>query len=250
MHPKEIGATLVNDGVPYLDFMRQIAQRLPCRSYFEIGTAEGDSLRAVECDSVSVDPRFRISQDVLTGRRAAHFFQITSDEFFDRYDLDAYLPGGPDICFLDGLHRFDVLLRDFINTEKYCHDRSVILLHDCLPVNFRMAEPVQRIDESEDVSTRWWWTGDVWRLLPILRVHRPDLRILQFDCPPTGLVACTKLDPGSRVLSEHYARIVETYGNIALEDVGLDSLWRTFPTVDTRRLMEDGDDIQTILFGT
>ena len=195
MYRKEIGPQLRHDGIGYLNFMATLSQHLRCRNYFEIGTAAGHSLRAFRCDAVCVDPRFKVSQDVLQGRRRAHFFQMTSDAFFNHYSLRLFLPGGADVAFLDGLHHFEALLRDFINTERFCHDRSVILLHDCLPLNERMAERDFREDEAEDADTRTAWTGDVWRLLPILQKYRPDLRVQQFDCGPTGLIACTRLAP-------------------------------------------------------
>ena len=53
-----------------------------------------------------------------------------------------FFPKGPDIAFLDGMHRAEYLLRDFMNTERFSHERTLILLHDCLPVNARMADGV------------------------------------------------------------------------------------------------------------
>ncbi len=36
---------------------------------------------------------------------------------------------------------------------------------------------------------RIYWTGDVWKLIPILQRYRPDLQLTLFDAPPSGLVA-------------------------------------------------------------
>jgi len=249
MYRKEIGTELKHTGVEYLDFMATLSLNLSCRSYFEIGTDTGNSLKAFRCDAVCIDPHFRVSQDVLEGRRRAHFFQMTSDEFFEHYDLKTYLPRGIDVALLDGLHHAEVLLREFINTERFCHDRSVILLHDCLPLNERMAERAQRVDETEDPATRYWWTGDVWRLLPILRKYRPDLRVQQFDCPPTGLIACARLDPYSRVLSEQYQSILDEFGKSSLSDFGFGRLWNLFPTIDTAKLTGEPSDLPAVLFG-
>ena len=246
---KEIGPQLRHDGIGYLNFMATLSQHLRCRNYFEIGTAAGHSLRAFRCDAVCVDPRFKVSQDVLQGRRRAHFFQMTSDAFFNHYSLRLFLPGGADVAFLDGLHHFEALLRDFINTERFCHDRSVILLHDCLPLNERMAERDFREDEAEDADTRTAWTGDVWRLLPILQKYRPDLRVQQFDCGPTGLIACTRLAPYSRVLLDGFDSIVNEFNRLSLSEFGLARLWRLFPTFDTRKLAATPTDVPRLLFG-
>jgi hypothetical protein len=248
-YQKEVGPELRHTGVPYLEFMATLSTALATRTYFEIGTDVGDSLKVVRCDAVCVDPHFKVSQNVLEGRRRAHFFQTTADDFFSHYNLGAYLPGGVDLAFLDGLHHFESLLRDFMNTERQCHARSVILLHDCLPSNERMAERTLRVDEAEDSRTRLHWTGDVWKLLPILRKYRPDLQVVVFDCGPTGLVACSGLDPYSSVIQSNYKNIVEEFSPLALEEFGVPRVWMQYPLIDTRQLSAKISDLPELLFG-
>jgi hypothetical protein len=162
---------------------------------------------------------------------------MTSDEFFANNDPKAVFPLGVDLAFLDGLHRFEYLIRDFVGTERCCHARSIVLIHDCLPLNHRMAERTMRGDDTESPETRSAWTGDVWRILPIVKKYRPDLRVLLLDCPPTGLVAITNLDPTSDVLVKAYYRIVDEFSSDDLEEVGLDAVWSTYPLVDSRAAM-------------
>jgi len=235
--------SFVHMGLLYIDLFRLLDGNLHPSSYFEIGTSAGDSLTAFGCDALCVDPNFRIETNPALGRKRTMFFQMTSDEFFSSYRLRDYFPDGPDICFLDGMHRFEFLLRDFINAEAACRPNSIILMHDCLPNNVRMAERTMRVDETEDESTRSAWTGDVWRILPTLKQHRPDLRIMALDSGPTGLIACTRLDPASNVLRKNYDRIVDEAMNLSLPALGLDHLWRMFPTIDTRRLSEHPEDV-------
>jgi hypothetical protein len=249
MHRMEVGAGHRHSDVTYLDMVATMSTYLSCRAYLEIGTDAGNSLRCFRCDAVCIDPAFKIAQDIMGGRRKLHLFQMTSDDFFLHHDLKAYLPGGVDIAFLDGLHLFEVLLRDFINAERYCHERSIILLNCCLPLNSRMAERHFRIDETEDVSTRHAWTGDVWRLLPILRKYRPDLRVLALNCGPAGLIVCTNLDPWSRVLRDNAAAIVEEFSQVSLNDFGLHNLWSQYPLLDGRKLMQSPADLPQVLFG-
>lgn len=248
MYYKDIGQELKHDGVYYLDFMNMLSRILNSRTYLEVGTDTGTSLRAVQCDSISIDPDIKISQHVFGGRRRAHFFQMRPDDFFDHYDVRTYFPAGIDLAFLDGLHLFEALLKDFMNAERFCHDRSVILLHDCLPLNHRMAERAYRIDDAEDPSTRDAWTGDVWKLIPILKKYRPDLNIQQFDCGPTGLVVCTQLDQHSRILWDNYDSIIDEFFDISLNNFTLPSLWRQFPTIDTQKIAERAADLVSLLF--
>ncbi|MVA24475.1 hypothetical protein GOZ92_08490 [Agrobacterium vitis] len=67
---------------------------------------------------------------------------MTSDAFFRDHDPRVILGRSPDVVFLDGLHQFEYLLRDFINSERIAHRDTVILLDDCLPINAEMTERV------------------------------------------------------------------------------------------------------------
>jgi hypothetical protein len=136
-------------------------------------------------------------------------FQMQSDTFFEMYDPVAVLGGPIDLAFLDGMHLFEYLLRDFIHTERACHAGSMVVLHDCVPI-----DPFMATRDSEDKAIRnksrqpLWWTGDVWKVVAILQHYRPDLVITLFDAPPTGLVVVTHLDRANRTLSEQYNAIL------------------------------------------
>ena len=47
-----------------------------------------------------------------------------------------------------------------------------MMLHDCLPYD----EPTQRRERST-----MFWTGDVWRVVVLLRRHRPDVQVEVLD---------------------------------------------------------------------
>jgi hypothetical protein len=228
-------------GVPYVEFLQLLASRMQPRSYLEIGTNTGTSLRQFDCDAICVDPAFQITADVLLNRRRTFFFQMTSDAFFAETDPKLFFPGGVDVGFLDGLHHFEALLRDFMNFERCSHGNSIALLHDCLPTDLAMAEREFRWDE---------WAGDVWRILPALKKYRPDLKVLLLDCPPTGLVACCRLDAASTALRDNYQDIVDEFAALTLDDAGLLALRSLFPLVDTRRMVEAGGDFRLLFAPT
>jgi hypothetical protein len=100
-------------GVNYLEFLEFLSRMLAPTSYFEIGTESGQSAAAFGCDAICVDPRFRLSTDIVQQRTRTLLFQMTSDAFFEKHDTLSFFPSGIDIAFLDGLHRFEYLLRDF-----------------------------------------------------------------------------------------------------------------------------------------
>jgi hypothetical protein len=237
----------LHEGMLYTHFFHHLHRTLKPNSYFEIGTEKGTCIEFVTCDVVCVDPCFQIDRDIFKNKSALQMYQMTSDHFFTKPYLANAFPAGPDISFLDGMHRFEYLLRDFSNTEKLCHPRSLIFLHDCLPQNERMTRRVHVNGPEEEGGTRFAWTGDVWKLMPILKKYRPDLRVFYLDCPPTGLVAISRIDPSSAVLSQNYFEIVDEFRNLSLDDYGLQNLWDAFPMLDTQALHKNDQDLTTYL---
>jgi hypothetical protein len=52
-----------------------------------------------------------------------------------------------------------------------------------------------------------FWSGDVWKVVVLLKKHRPDLAIHIIAAPPTGVCVVRNLDPASRFLAEHHERL-------------------------------------------
>jgi predicted O-methyltransferase YrrM len=215
------------DGRRYLSLIDGMHERLGPAWYLEVGTFQGRSLQLARCNYVAVDPGFRISRPVIPPQgRAMHLFQQTSDDFFasgflGRNDIRI------DLAFLDGMHLFEYLLRDFINTEKAMAPGGVILLHDCCPTTEEMA--------ARDMQPGAW-TGDVWKTLLILLRRRPDLDISVATAAPTGLVVIRNLDPGNTALADDYDGIVEEYSALSFRDFdgGLAGFYREIPLVSPR----------------
>lgn len=223
-------------GIPYRDYILLLIRALSVRSYLEIGVNTGATLRTIPCPTIGVDPRFKFTGDVMGSKSHLLLFQMTSDEFFRSVDARRYFPDGIDLAFLDGLHQFEYLLRDIANTEKVMHPSSVILLHDCLPANAEMTERTHRPEARSDQSRRLMWTGDVWKVIPILRAVRPDLRITLLDCPPTGLVMLSNLDQSSHVLHDRYFEIVDKWSSLVMTEDTLAEFYHDNRLSDSRRI--------------
>lgn len=194
-----------NSGLNYVQFMKTVRRHFNVKSYFEVGTFSGGSLADVTCDTVSVDPKFKLDRDVIGDKQALMMFQMTSDDFFGKYDLSALLGGPVDMAFLDGLHIYEYLFRDFINTERHMKPNGVVFLHDCLPRTFGIT--ARRQGEAKGRG----WTGDVWKVVAILKKYRPDLQVHLLNCPPTGLVMISNMDPTSTVLEDRYYEITREF---------------------------------------
>ncbi len=197
-------------GLRYLRMLGRMHAVLKPRWYLEIGTFTGKSLSKVNCNFVAVDPKFQLGAPISApGAAQMHLFQKTSDTFFssqfsEKNDLTY------DFAFLDGLHHFEVLLRDFINTERLMNPNGTIALHDCCPFTEEMTSRTQGPGN---------WTGDVWKTLLILLKNRPDLDISVARAEPTGLVVIRGLDPRNTALSESYDALVDEYMDLQIADL-------------------------------
>lgn len=217
------------EGMPYLDLLAALHATLEPGWYLEIGTQRGRSLERARCRSIAIDPAFGIETDVAGALPELHLFQQTSDDFF----AGGFLRKNGvllDLAFLDGLHLFEYLLRDFINAERHAAPAAVFALHDCMPLNANMAERDRALTASNE------WTGDVWKLLPILRAFRPDLALTVADCPPTGLVLVANLDSASTALADSYEAIVAEMTPLTLTAYGPERFFDDFPFVDSQAL--------------
>jgi hypothetical protein len=234
-------------GPHYTQVLAAVHGHLSPKNYFEIGTFTGNTLRLATCPSIAVDPCFRIQGDVIGNRRSLHLYQLTSDEFFERHDPAMILGGPLDLAFLDGMHVFEYLLRDFINTERCCAPGSVIVLHDCLPGDTHIT--MRDVDDPRRAQSRHpdYWAGDVWKMLPILRIYRPDLRIIVADAVPTGLVFITGLDPSSTVLKDNAKSIELMLFEWDLDEFGLERLFDEAAPLDSRGFLNP--DICRALLG-
>ncbi len=223
-------------GEEYFAFLARLHKFLKPKTYMEIGTMGGHSLILAKCPSLAIDPEFEISTNIMEGKSTCFLAQMKSDRFFESYDPTTFLGGAVDMAFLDGMHVYEYLLRDFINTEKFCRKNSVILMHDCLPTDAHVARR-QMSDQalaSQSAHPRWW-AGDVWKVLLILRQARPELRITAFDAPPTGVVAITNLDPQSDALSKHYLSLIDSVRNVTMKDIGEDKFRQMVNYISTSR---------------
>ena len=179
----------------YLSVLKIIHLELSINNYVEIGCRLGNSLGLSRCQSIAIDPDFEIKVEV---KAPARFFKMTSDDFFQHYDVKALLGSPIDMAFIDGMHKAEYVLRDFINIEKNSHPGTVVIIDDVLP---------EKIEWTTRERCTQAWTGDVYQIIAILRHYRPDLLVQVLDVEMKGMALITRLNPASTVLSENYTTI-------------------------------------------
>jgi hypothetical protein len=189
-------------GPDYFSLLARIHAYLRPGTYVEIGVARGESLRLAHADTdcIGIDPAPRPKTPPGPRQR---IFAEKSDDFFASRDVIAELGGRRiELAFIDGMHRFEFALRDFINIERNCEPSAIVLIHDCYPLDAATA--------TRERNTSFW-SGDIWRLILALKKYRPDLKVHTIGTAPTGLGVITNLDPSSRVLSGARDRIITEY---------------------------------------
>lgn len=183
----------------YLDVLDRLHRELAPALYLEIGVRKGASLALARRSAVGVDPQPDIEYDLAEMTR---IFEMTSDRFFDVHSEEALAGRAPDLVFIDGMHRFEYALRDFMNVEAVSASGTVVAIDDIYPNH-----PVQASRTRRTIV----WAGDVWKLHACLSSYRPDLFLLPLDASPTGLLLVCGLDARNRVLWDDYDSIIRRY---------------------------------------
>ena len=157
------------------DLLRVLHDRLKPRLYLEIGVQTGKSLRLAKCPAIGIDP---MPMPNIKLQKNHTLLRMTSDEFFSKH-AEKYLKDAPDLIFIDGMHLYEYVLRDFLNVEHYADSNTLVVIDDIFPGHPAQAERKRR--------TRAW-TGDVWKLAVFIEENRRDLKVTKLDVFPTGLM--------------------------------------------------------------
>jgi hypothetical protein len=173
----------------YLELLAHLHDAIQPRAYLEIGVEWGRSLALSRTRSVAIDPALRVDASMLRGKPWVKCFRTTSDVFFAEHSPEGTLEGHPlDLAFVDGWHAFAQAVRDLEHVERWSHAETVVVVHDVQP---RKPSEATRGHHQGD------WTGDVWRVVPFLLRHRPDLRCQLVDVRDTGALVVSGLDPAA-----------------------------------------------------
>jgi len=154
----------------YRDLIARLIRSFDCRSYLEVGVAEGRTFFHQTCRrKVAVDPKFRF--DLVEARRReaeSRFYEETSDAFFASHAGE----NGPfDLIFLDGLHTAEQIIRDFLNAILHLSPRGIIVIDDVWPNSYASSLPNK--EESFALKARLdtvdpRWMGNVFKVVPFI----------------------------------------------------------------------------------
>ena len=153
------------------DMIEYLIKKNNYKKYLEIG-----------CDQNQLFSRINIQNKVGVDPASGGNVRETSDNFFEK-NKDMF-----DIVFIDGLHIYEQVKKDILNSIKYLNDEGVILIHDCLPDSMAK-QAVPRYEMQ--------WNGDVWKAIVDLR-QNTDLEI--FTCEIDQGIGIIKKNKNTSIL--------------------------------------------------
>jgi len=125
------------------DMIEYLCKKRKFNNYLEIGCDKDELFSKITIEN-------KIGVDPISGGNT----RLTSDQFFLNNKLKF------DLVFIDGLHEYEQVKKDIINSLKNLNENGIILVHDCLPDSLsKQAVPRFRMS----------WNGDVWKAIVDLR---------------------------------------------------------------------------------
>ena len=132
------------------DLIEYLIKKNNYTNYLEIGCDQNQLFSKVLIEN-------KIGVDPVSGGN----IRKTSDEFFKENN------GKFDIVFIDGLHTYEQVKKDILNSVNCLNVNGIILVHDCMPDSLgKQAVPRYKMQ----------WNGDVWKAIVDLR-QKEDLDI-------------------------------------------------------------------------
>lgn len=194
-------------GPDYRYWLAWLHQTLQPACYLEIGVEKGGSLALAQLTTrvIGVDPS-PVGDPLAGCASTARLYRQTSGEFLASPPHDSGLrDNGFNLAFVDGDHRFEGVLDDFIGLQAWAAPGALVVMHDTLPLS--------ELTATQERQTGFY-SGDGYKLVPCLHALLPKLRIVTLPIAPTGLTLITGLDPQSRVLTHKRQDILDSYARL------------------------------------
>ena len=156
------------------------------KKYLEIGVWSGSTFFPVQIPiKVAVDPLF-VFNPVDHKKDGTYFHEMSSDEFFDKLTRGELSFGAEtsqekikfDVVFIDGYHTFEQSLKDFENSLRYAHEKTLWLIDDTIPSDAYSAIPdpaVSRYKRKLAGLERGDWHGDVFKTIFAIHDRYPEI---------------------------------------------------------------------------
>ena len=153
------------------DLIEYLINKYKYSDYLEIG-----------CDQDQLFSKVKIKNKTGVDPTNGGNIRKTSDEFFKENKKKF------DIIFIDGLHTYNQVKKDILNSINCLKDEGIVLVHDCMPDSLsKQAVPRYRMS----------WNGDVWKAIVDLRQNE-NLEI--YTCKIDQVIGVIKKKRNSSIL--------------------------------------------------
>ena len=153
------------------DLIQYLISKNKYSDYLEIG-----------CDQDQLFSKIKIENKIGVDPYSGGNVRKTSDDFFKDNKKKF------DIVFIDGLHTYNQVKKDILNSLDCLKEEGIVLVHDCMP---------DSLSKQAVPRYRMIWNGDVWRAIVDLR-QREDLEI--FTCEMDQGIGVIKKEINSSIL--------------------------------------------------
>ena len=121
------------------EIIQKIIDKKKYENYLEIGCDKDSNFSKIKVkNKIGVDP--------LSGGN----LKMTSNDFFKNNEIFF------DCIFIDGLHIYEQVRIDILNSIKFLNPNGIIILHDCMPL---------KIWNQIVPKMYGHWNGDVWKAI-------------------------------------------------------------------------------------
>ena len=121
------------------EIIQKIIDKKEYENYLEIGCDQDSNFSKIKVkNKIGVDP--------LSGGNV----KMTSNEFFEKNKIFF------DCIFIDGLHIYEQVRKDILNSIEFLNSNGIIIIHDCLP---------SKIWNQIVPKMYGHWNGDVWKAI-------------------------------------------------------------------------------------
>ena len=153
------------------NLVKYLIEKNSYHDYLEIG-----------CDQDQLFSKIKIKHKIGVDPVSGGNLRKTSDQFF-RENNEKF-----DIIFIDGLHTYEQVRKDIVNSINCLKENGIILVHDCMP-DCLSKQAVPRF--------RMIWNGDVWKAIVDLRQNE-NLEI--YTCEIDQGIGIIKKNKNSSIL--------------------------------------------------
>ena len=125
------------------DLIDYLIKKYDYKNYLEIG-----------CDKDQLFSKINLNNKIGVDPYSGGNTRKTSDDFFSDNTRTF------DLVFIDGLHTYQQVKKDILNSVKFLNNNGIILVHDCLP---------DKMSKQAVPRYKMQWNGDVWKAIVDLR---------------------------------------------------------------------------------